>query len=131
VEFITTIEDGENFYFGRTGTIEVSIANRGTANAEYLTVKAYSDFGSKEFYIGSLEPDDYEIIDVPQVLTGAPTKYPIYLDLMYKDEFNNEYTITKTVEAIPTNAPIDFTWIIVIVILCVIGFWYFKIKKKK
>ncbi len=131
VDFVVTIDSYNNFYYGRTGEVSISISNRGLASAEYIQVIASSDFGSKEFYIGSLDSDDSETIDLPQDLTRASGKYSIHLNLHYKDKYDNEYSFEKTVEVIPTNAPIDYTTIlIVIVVLAIIVYWIYKKRKK-
>ncbi len=131
VDFVVTIDSYTNFYYGRIGEVSIYIANRGLASAEYVSVDAKSDFGSKEFYIGSLDSDDSETIDLPQNLAKASGKYPIHLTLNYRDKFDKEYSFEKTVEVIPTNAPIDYTTIlIVIVVLAIIVYWIYKKRKK-
>jgi len=131
IEFVTTFEPGENFYYSNVGKAEITLSNSGTAPAEYVTIKASSDFGSKEFYIGSLDSDDSETIKLVQDLRGATGKYPITLDISYKDRFQNIYSVTEIVEAMPTNAPVDYTIVIVIVVLIVIAVWYYRKRKKK
>ncbi len=130
VDFVVTVESYKNFYYGHIGEVLITIANRGLASAEYISVNAYSDFGSKEFYIGSLDPDDSETIELPQDLTKASGKYLIYLTLNYKDKFDNEYSVKKTIEAIPTHAPMDYTNILIVVVVLVIAYWFYKKRKK-
>jgi len=131
IDFIVTAEGGENFYYGNIGLLEITVSNRGTGSAEYLTVKASSPFGSKEFYIGSLDSDDSETIDFTQDLRGASGKYQVNLEISYKDKFQKSYSVTKTVEAVPTNAPTDYTFIAIILVLVVVGIWYYRRKRKK
>ena len=57
-DFIVTVDETANFYTGMKGTASVSISNSGTGTAEFLTVKATSPYGTKELYVGELEPDD-------------------------------------------------------------------------
>lgn len=131
IDFIVTIDSYNNFYYGNIGEVSISIANRGLASAEYVSVNAYSDLGSKEFYIGSLDSDDSETIDLPQDLTKASGKYPIYLTISYRDKFDNKYSVEKTVEAVPTYAPINYTNILIIlVVLAIIGYWLYRRRKK-
>ncbi len=131
VDFVVTIDSYTNFYYGRIGEVSIYIANRGLSSAEYVSVNAKSDFGSKEFYIGSLDSDDSETIDLPQNLAKVSGKYPIHLTLNYRDKFDNEYFFEKTLEVMPTNAPIDYTTIlIVIVVLAIIVYWIYKKRKK-
>lgn len=130
-DFIITINSFNNLYYGRAGKVTISIANRGTASAEYISVNAKSDFGSKEFYIGSLDPDDSETIELPQDLTKSSDKYPIYLTLNYRDKFDNNYSFEKIVEAAPTNAPMDYNIVIIFVVILIVAYWLYRRRKKK
>ncbi len=131
-DFVITVDSYKNFYYGRTGEVTISIANRGLASAEYIRIVADSQFGSKEFYIGSLDSDDSESIDLPQNLVKTSDKYQVHLTLYYKDKFDNEYSFEKTIEVIPTNAPIDYVTIsIVAVVLIIVVYWIYKKLKKK
>jgi hypothetical protein len=129
-DFIITISSN-GLYYGRVGKVTVSIANRGTASAEYVSVNAESEFGSKEFYIGSLDSDDSETIDIPQDLSRASGKYPIYLTLNYRDKFDNNYSFEKIIEAMPANAPPDYNIVIIIVIVLIVVYWLYRRRKKK
>ncbi|NIO44840.1 MAG: hypothetical protein GTN36_04805 [Candidatus Aenigmarchaeota archaeon] len=131
IDFVVTVDSYTNFYYGRIGEVSISFSNRGLASAEYIQVIADSEFGSKEFYIGSLDSDDSETIDLPQNLAKASGKYPVHLTLNYRDKFDNEYSFEKTIEVTPNNAPLDYTTIlIVIVVLAVIVYWIYKKRKK-
>jgi len=131
IDFIVTVNSYKNFYYGHVGEVSVSLSNRGLAPAEYISVNAYSDFGSKEFYIGSLDPDDSETINLPQDLSKASEKYPIHLTLEYKDKFDNEYSLEKTVEVMPTNAPIDYNIFLILIAVLVVVYWFYRRRKKK
>ena len=130
VDFIITIDSYDNFYFGRTGKVGITIANRGSSPANYISVKASSDFGNKEIYIGSLDPDDSETIEVPQYLNNAPERYPIYLILNYRDKFENSYSVEKFVEVMPTNAPIDYSIFVVVAIVLIVVYFVYRRRKK-
>jgi len=130
IEFISTISSYNNFYYGRIGNVVITVANRGVAPAEYISVNARSDFGSKEFYIGKLDSDDSETIELTQDLTKASTTYPVYLTINYKDRFDNSYSVDETVEAMPTNAPLDYSILIVIFIVLGIAYWFYRKRKK-
>jgi LPXTG-motif cell wall-anchored protein len=130
-DFVVSVDSGIGFYYGSVGEAEIIISNKGSGPAEFVTVKASSDYGSKEFYIGSLDVDDSETIDLLQNLRGVSDSYPITLEISYRDKFQNSYSVTKIVEAMPTNAPADYTLLIIIVIAGGIGFWYYRKRKKK
>jgi uncharacterized repeat protein (TIGR01451 family) len=130
-DFVVSVDSGTNFFYGSVGEAEIIISNKGTGSAEYVTVKATSDYGSKEFYIGSLDSDDSETIDLMQDLRTVTSKYPITLEISYKDKFQNSYSVVKVVEVMPVNAPTDYTMIIVIVVVAGVGYWYYRKRKKK
>lgn len=130
-DFVVSVDSGTGFYYGGMGEAEITISNKGSGPAEFVTVKASSDYGSKEFYIGSLDVDDSESIELLQNLRGVSGSYPITLEISYRDKFQNSYSVTKTVEAMPTNAPTDYTIIIIVVVVAGIGFWYYRKRKKK
>ncbi|MFH1506163.1 MAG: hypothetical protein ABIE94_04230 [archaeon] len=128
-DFVASVDSGANFFYGTLGEAEITISNKGSGPAEFVTVKATSDYGSKEFYIGSLDVDDSETIDLLQNLAGVSGKYLITLEISYRDKFQNTYIVTKTVEAMPTNAPADYTFVIVVVVVAAISVWYYRKKK--
>jgi hypothetical protein len=130
IDFIVTVSSYKNFYYGRSGEVLISVANRGLAPAEYLSVKARSDLGSNEFYVGKLDSDDSETIELAQDLSKASGKYLIYLTLNYKDRFDNSYSVEKTVEAVPANAPLDYNMFIIIVPVLAIAYWFYRKRKK-
>ena len=120
IDFIVTTESA----YG--GTAKISITNRGTAPVEYLTVTATSGSTKKEYYIGSLDTDDTEVIDFPQ--SNGMGKYDIVIDLEYSDKFNNEYSEQKT---LTVNKSFEFNPIIIIIIAAAaFMFWRYNKKKK-
>ena len=130
-DFVIAASSYENFYYGRTGNVIISIANKGTASADYISLIAKSDFGSKEFYIGSLDSDDSETITLSQDLARVSGKYPVYLTLNYRDKFDNNYSFEKTIEVMPTNAPPDFNLFIIIGVILIVAYWLYRRRKKK
>ncbi|MEM5872387.1 MAG: hypothetical protein QXD55_00785 [Candidatus Aenigmatarchaeota archaeon] len=130
IDFIATVSSYSNFYYGSIGKVTISIANRGTAPANFITVKASSDYGSKEFYIGSLDSDDSDTIELQQDLTKAKEKYVISLLITYRDKFDNSYSVEKFVEVIPENAPLNYNVIIVGIFILAIVYLIYRKKKK-
>jgi hypothetical protein len=130
IEFISAVSSYNNFYYGRVGSVIITIANRGIAPAEYVSVNARSDFGSKEFYIGKLDSDDSDTIELPQYLAKASDKYPVHLTINYKDKFDNSYSVDETVEVIPSNAPLDYNIFIVVFVVLGIIYWFYRKRKK-
>ena len=130
IDFITTVSSYNNFYYGNLGKVLIAIANRGTAPASFVTVKASSEYGSKEFYIGSLDSDDSETIELPQDLTKAKGKYVINLLINYRDKFDNSYSVEKFVEVIPENAPFNYNFIFVLVFVLAFAYLFYRKRKK-
>lgn len=120
VDFTASVKEA----FGATATIEIT--NRGNAPAEYLTVKTKSGDFEKEYYIGTLDSDDSEEIEVTQ--PSSMFKYELEVQLIYKDKFNNEYSETKTLTVYPTT---DMTFLVIIPVVAIIGAIYWFRKKKK
>ena len=129
--FVASVSPGSNFYYGTVGEAAITISNSGSGPAEFVTVNAISEYGSQEFYIGSLDVDDSDTIDLVQNLIGASGSYPITLEISYRDRFQNSYSVTKTVEAMPTNAPTNYTGIFLIAVIVIVGIWYYRKKRKK
>ena len=125
------VTSGNNFYYGTLGEAAITISNNGSGPAEFVTIKATSDYGSQEFYIGSLDVDDSDTIDLMQNLVGVSSSYPITLEISYRDKFQNSYSVTKTVQAVPSTAPTNYTLIIIVAFVAVAGIWYYRKKKKK
>ncbi|MFQ6009594.1 MAG: COG1361 S-layer family protein [Candidatus Aenigmatarchaeota archaeon] len=129
-EFVVTLDETRDFYFGRKGIATISISNSGTGSAEFLTAKVTSDYGSKEIYIGKLEPDDTETVDIEQDLKAATGIYDITIELSYRDSYNNPFTVTRTVSVTPTAAPIELPWAWIILLVVIAGgIWWWKSKK--
>lgn len=132
-KFIITLDRTEDFYFGRKGTAYVSISNVGTVPAEFLTVKASSEFGTKEIYVGSLDPDDTEVTDIEQDLARATGPYQLSLELSWKDKFGTQHTETRQLGLSPTSAPIEISITTIFLFLVVFGgaVWLYKKRQKK
>jgi hypothetical protein len=131
-QFVINLDSTKEFYFGRKGTASVSISNNGNAPADFLTVKASSKFGTKEVYVGTLDPDDTETVDVEQTLTGVTGPYKLNIELAWKDKFGAPHTETRELELSPTSAPIEISPALILLILVVGGaVWWFRRRKAK
>ncbi len=132
-EFITALEDDSEMYSGGQGEITISIANRGTATANYLTLTFDSDLKvkPKEYYVGNLDPDDYEVmtlsVDGTQLGVGKKT---MEINLRYKDPYNNELNSTASVEFDVYRQTSGLSTTNIAVILVIIGIVaYYKRKR--
>lgn len=128
IDFVINL-DTSNLAYNSAGIVDISIANRGTASANFLTVKASSKYGENEFYIGELEADDEDNVKLTQNLAGVFRPYNLDLLITYKDKFNNEYSENKTVEVQPKPASFPIS-IVVIVLIAAGGIYWWKKRKK-
>lgn len=130
-DFIVTLEDDTKMYSGSTaGELTISLANRGTATANFLTLGFDSNFDitPAEYYVGNLDPDDYETVtlsvDLSAVASGRRT---LSIEMDYKDPYNQDMSETATIEFTarrtpPARIPLT-TKLIIAGIVIVIIYW--------
>jgi len=117
-------------YAGRAGELTLSLANRGTATASFLTLRFDSNFDitPAEYYVGNLDPDDYETVTLSVDLSAtASGKHSLGVEMAYKDPYNQDMSETATIEFTvhrtpPTRIPLT-TKLIIVGILIVIIYW--------
>lgn len=127
--FLVGIEKTENLYSGEKGEITISITNKGTGTAEFLTVK--SIFGLevvKEIYIGDLESDDYDTASFDLDLKNIkPGKYSLNINITYKDSYNQKFSEEKVIEFNITQRPLEIPLTVkIILILFILAVVYWK-----
>lgn len=129
-EFVVSVEKTENVYAGNSGKLSISISNRGTAVAQFLTAKFDSnlDVTPKEYYVGNLDPDDSSTISIDIDLSRMPAgKYPLNMTLMFKDPYNKDFTESHVLNFNVTNRPLQIsTTTQIIILLIVVGILYWK-----
>ena len=110
-DFVVTLEDDSSVYSGTNGDMTISISNRGTATASFLTLKFDSDLDvtPKEYYVGNLDPDDYETITLNIDLSAVSSgKKDLVIQMKYKDPYNQELTENATVSFNVRKIPFTF-----------------------
>ena len=130
-DFVVTLEDDSAMYAGSsTGELVISIANRGTATASFLTLRFNSslDITPAEYYVGNLDPDDYETVTLSVDLTAAPTgKHSLPIEMVYKDPYNQELsepvTIDFTVHRFQSGGISPIFQLAIIGIVIIIVYW--------
>jgi len=129
-DFVVTMEDDTGMLAGRAGELTISIANRGTATANFLTLSFDSnlDVTPKDYYVGNLDPDDYETITLSVDLSSISAgKRDLSVSMDYKDPYNQDMEETATVEftarIVPLKLPTTVKYIIYAVIIAVV---YYK-----
>jgi len=128
-DFVVTLEDDSEMYSGNIGEITISISNRGTSSASFLTLSFDSDLEvtPKEYYVGDLDPDDYETVtlnvDLSKVSSG---KKEMLLFMDYKDPYNQELSENATVSFTVKRASFKFPTGTVITLAVVGAVAYYK-----
>jgi len=100
-DFVVTLEDDSRAYAGMEGELTISVANRGTATANFLTLGFDSDLAitPAEYYVGNLDPDDYQTVKLNVDFSGvAPGRHMLEIGMHYKDPYNSELSETASVE---------------------------------
>jgi len=82
------------------GTFTITIANTGPSDAQFLFLKVLSDeeISPKEVYIGTLDSEKYDTVDL-DIIPSKAGKVPILVQLSYKDQYNSESAIEETLQA--------------------------------
>jgi len=129
-DFVVTMEDDTKMLAGKTGELTISIANRGTATANFLTLSFDSnlDITPKDYYVGNLDPDDYETItlsiDTSSIAAG---KRELSIEMDYKDPYNQDMEESAIVEFTSRIVPVTLSpgmkYLIYAVIIAVV---YYK-----
>ncbi len=136
-ELEVAVEESEIFKIDDQGEIIIRFVNRGLADIKFLTAELitspdYSLLSASTFYIGNIEPDDFETISFNLRLNNKISFLPV--KVTYKDIDNNIYTETRFLDIMiyseeeaerlgltKTNyTPLIITPIIVLIILILI-----------
>ncbi|HLD49337.1 MAG TPA: hypothetical protein VJB11_03150 [archaeon] len=127
MSFIVTLESSNE------KEISVKIANSGTQDAQFLTVKASADFplNPQTVYVGELKSDDYDTEKF--FVSPGEGKNEIKLLLEYKDVYGKTYSEEKMIEFLVqkavSNQP-SYTYAIVIVFALILAYIFYKKRKK-
>jgi len=127
------------------GKIVIRFVNTGDGEVRFLTAKIprlsnYEVLTQNTFYIGNIEPDDFETIEAEIMIKENTQAIP--LEVSYKDDFNREFKKVYPLEIktyLPdeakqlglvqnSNTPLIIT---IIVIVLIIFFVYRRFKKKQ
>ena len=135
-EFVVSVEKEANMFSGGVGTLSVTISNRGTSTAQFLTLNFDSGMyvTPSEYYVGNLDPDDSSTISLDVSLSGVPSgKHSMNMTMMYKDPYNKNFSETRVVQFDVTNRPVQIstnTQIIIILLVLAIAYWKRNFLKK-
>lgn len=136
------VKSSEIYKGQNIGKITTTLANNGLANIKFLTIELktgdnYEIINSRKIYIGSLDSDDSQGTDFRIKVNDKLNEIPINFILTYKDSLNRDYTQeVSPVLHIGTRKELGIqksytgTVVIVLIILAVLGYWYYKRHKK-
>ena len=127
---------------GQESAITIDIYNTGMGAAKYMRAKAAGDFGAfrqGEYFIGSLESDDSSSIkiEVQPANDVKPGAHYIDLELAYKDQFGEPFTLKKRLNVTvlsPQQASqggIGLIPIIMAALLLIAGGGYYMYNRRK
>ncbi len=133
---------------GKTGKASLEIANGGSQEALYLTLKVLpSDplsVPQSEIYLGNLKSDEFDTQDFSLKVDkdASPGVYPLNLQLLYKDAFGNSYdktynadiTVSSLKEFEQANKgklPTYVIFIIIFILVIIAYIVYKRLKKRK
>jgi hypothetical protein len=135
-DFVVSMEKETNMFSGSVGTMSITISNRGTSTAQFLTLKFDSSMyvTPSEYYVGNLNPDDSSTVSLDLNLAGVSAgKHSLNMTMSYKDPYNKDFSETRVVQFDVTNRPIQISTnmqIIIILIVIVIAYWKRNFLKK-
>ncbi len=97
-ELEVAIEESEIYKTGDTGKITIRFVNKGLSDIKFLTAslqesKNYNIISVSSFYVGNIEPDDFETITFTLNLKNKISSLPIKVE--YQDSENKFYTTTE------------------------------------
>jgi hypothetical protein len=135
-DFVVSMEKETNMFSGGLGTMSITISNRGTSTAQFLTLSFDSNIyvTPSEYYVGNLNPDDSSTISLDLNLAGVSTgKHSLNMAMSYKDPYNKDFSEARVVQFDVTSRPIQISTnmqIIIGLIVIVIVYWKRNFLKK-
>jgi len=139
------IEENEIYKLNQQGEITIRFVNKGLGSIKFLSVKlsknkAYEILSSDSFYVGNIDPDDFETVNFKLNFNSKLSKLPIQIEYrdsnnkLYKKSYELPITLYTQEEAYKlgldkkTN---PFTYIIIAIVIIVLIFIFRRRKRKK
>lgn len=134
----------ENPVLGMNGKIVLRIINKGFGDINFVSVRVFPDgyslLSEKQVYVGNVESDDFENVNLDVVFTGSNPKLKAIVE--YRDFENNKvlknvdlpveiYTKKQAEELGIIENNKNFTYIGAVILLIVIWITYRRIKKRR
>ncbi len=134
---ITTVDSHDIYTDKKRGTVTLKFVNRGTDEIKFTsaTLRADPSYAllspSREYYIGNIRSDDYELQDLRLRAQNDTVTLP--LTITYHDAANKEYTREETItldlveQAAVEGEQGSNTWIYIAILIAVLlAAWWWK-----
>jgi uncharacterized membrane protein len=138
------IEEGNLLILGERGELVIRFVNTGEGDLKFVRasiprISGFDILGQDSFYIGNIEPDDFETVDISLILKEHIQA--VLVDITYKDSFNNEYhkVVPLNVRTISQEEALQLglieknntaSIIITVIVVLIVIFIYRKFKKR-
>lgn len=142
--FVVSLETQDIVTAGMKGSAEIKIANAGTQDAQFLTVKVMqsdpiAQITPSVVYVGNLKSNDYDTEKFQFYAANAtPGMYALKIELTYKDPYGQSYSEVRSVDVrvsskseVQSPSSLPLIVVVVIVVIAVYIYWDFRRKKKK
>ncbi|MBI5061239.1 MAG: hypothetical protein HZB67_02915 [Candidatus Aenigmarchaeota archaeon] len=139
--FIASLETQDIVAPGMKGTAEIKIANAGTQDANFLTIKVLpsdplQQITPSEIYVGNLKSNDYDTEKFQFVSNGTPGVYPLKIELTYKDPYGQSYDEVQSIDVrisskneVPNTSGIP--WLVVFLVAVIAFFVYMDFRRRR
>lgn len=102
-ELEVAIEESEILKVGDTGEIIIRFVNKGLTDIKFLSVELldspdYSLLSSSSFYVGNIEPDDFETVAFKLNINSKISFLPV--NVQYRDSNNIQYSQTELLDIV-------------------------------
>lgn len=129
---------------GSKTELTLDVYNNGTGSARYLIVRVESaalEFSQSEYFIGSLEADDFDSIALNARVKGGTAlgAHAIEVEFEFKDEYGERFSVKKSVpftvystqEAAKQNGS-ETPWVLYLVaVVLIAGAWFAWTRRRK
>ncbi len=128
---------------GKLSRLAIDVYNVGLGPAKFVTASVQVDFlaaPQKQFFIGTIESDDFDTLFLDGVVSSSisPGDHPVTVTITAKNEYGDPITVTQILNAkvysssaANGNGSEGFPLWIIVLVLVVIGYWWFKMRKPK
>ncbi|MBU0980447.1 MAG: COG1361 S-layer family protein [Nanoarchaeota archaeon] len=102
-QIVVHLDDSDELAPGKRGTAVVKFINKGLHEVKFLDIKVedgedYALLSAGEVYIGNIDSDDYETLELDLYVKQGAEKITVPLSLTFNDGNNQQYEMSKDIE---------------------------------